>query len=124
MPSAGFIGHHGEAFGYYGSADDGGYSFGRLRDQACEVKHEYAVLFGAISVIGFANWDWGSASFSFNSEGWFSEENTGSGGMDKLGHAFASYAITDFLTYRIRRDSPDPRHAELTAGLLSLSLMT
>lgn len=101
-----------------------GYSSERFFEQGLSAKYETAGLLALVSVIGVANWDWGSSSFRFNSEGWFSEERTGSGGMDKLGHAFSTYLMTDFLTHAIRRNSSDPRGGEITAALLSCSVMT
>ena len=100
------------------------YSFGRFSEQTMSAKLEFAGIFTAISVIGFANWDWFSSGFKFNNEGWFKENTTGSGGIDKLGHAFATYVMTDILTHAIRRHSTDPRGGEITAALLATSLMT
>jgi hypothetical protein len=99
------------------------YSGGRFIDQSLSVKYEVAAVFAAISIIGVANWDWGSSGFHFESEGWFGMD-TASGGMDKLGHAYATYVITDALTYAIERKYPDAWGAQFTAALLACSLMT
>lgn len=99
------------------------YSGGRFIDQTLSVKYEVAAVFAAISIIGVANWDWGSSSFHFESEGWFGMD-TASGGMDKLGHAYTTYVITDALTYAIERNYPDAWGAQFTAALLACSLMT
>lgn len=56
---------------------------------------------GLISYMGWVGWHWGNASFSFGSEGWFGP-STGSGGMDKLGHAFGGYVVTDILSRRLQ----------------------
>jgi len=50
-------------------------------------------LAAAVSAYGFAQWDWGSSSFETTGEGWFSY-GTGSGGADKLGHAYTGAVIT------------------------------
>lgn len=100
------------------------YSIEQFRKQASCAKYEYAALFAAITVIGVANWDWGSSEFTFNSEGWFRETNRGSGGMDKIGHAFASYAMCDAFHHAIQSRATDTQNAELTAGLLGMSLAT
>jgi hypothetical protein len=100
------------------------YSADRFFEQATSSKYEAAAMFMAISAIGVADWNWGSSGFRFNNEGWFNEENTGSGGIDKLGHAYTSYLLTDILTSAIQRNSSDPRGAPITAALASLSLMT
>lgn len=51
----------------------------------------------AIAGFGTLSWDYGSQSFRFGQEGWF-EKDTGSGGADKLGHAWAFYAVTNVYT--------------------------
>lgn len=58
---------------------------------------EVAALFGGITYLGVKEWEWGSSEFKFNDEGWFGMD-TGSGGADKLGHAYSSYVMAEFLT--------------------------
>jgi hypothetical protein len=99
------------------------FSSERFWEQSLSAKYELAGIFTAISVIGVVNWNWGSSGFQFHNEGWFGE-TTASGGMDKLGHAFTGYVITDILTHAIRQNSSDARGGEMTAALLSCSLMT
>lgn len=48
---------------------------------------------GALTVVGFSQWDYGTTKFRFRSEGWFGR-NTDYGGADKLEHAWAGYALT------------------------------
>ena len=51
-------------------------------------KWETGVAVAGVTALGLTSWDWGSSkSFNFNPEGWFGKD-TGSGGADKLGHAF------------------------------------
>lgn len=100
------------------------FSLERFVEQTLSVKYEFAGMFAVISIVGVANWNWGNSDFRFNDEGWFSEKHTGSGGMDKLGHAFTAYVMTDILTHAIRRNAPDVRGGEVTAALLACSLMT
>lgn len=57
-------------------------------------------LVALISYTGFKDWKWGSAAFRFNSEGWFSMR-TGSGGLDKLGHAYGAYMTAELLYWRL-----------------------
>ncbi len=95
----------------------------RFGEQMWSAKWVYGGIFAATTAIGVVSWDWGSAGFTFKSEGWF-DESTKYGGMDKLGHAFTGYLMSDALTWAIRRNSIDPRGAELTGALLSVSLMT
>lgn len=77
----------------------------------------------AIAVTGFANWNWGSSSFRFESEGWFGKE-TASLGMDKLGHAWSSYVLTEFFVDGIELSGADRRHAPISGALLAMGLMT
>lgn len=65
------------------------------------LKLEMAGMFGLITYSGIRDWKWGTAYFRFNSEGWFSM-NTGSGGQDKLGHAYSSFLMSEFLYLRLR----------------------
>ena len=94
-----------------------------FREQTWSARYETLGLFATITAIGIANWEWGSSGFHFNGEGWFGED-TGSGGMDKLGHAYTTYLMTDFLTDAIQDRSSDSRGGEITAALLSISLTT
>lgn len=77
----------------------------------------------AITLTGIANWDWGSSPFHFHDEGWFGKD-TKSLGMDKLGHGWSAFVLTEFFTDGIDRSAANRRHASYTAGLLSLGLMT
>ncbi len=89
--------------------------------QTESVKWRFGGATAAIAATGFANWDWGSSRFRFNSEGWFGED-TASLGMDKLGHAYSSYVLTEFFTDGI--DVGAPRHRSYTAAILAMGLMT
>ncbi|MER2491573.1 DUF2279 domain-containing protein [Catenovulum sediminis] len=61
---------------------------------------EIGALFGGITYLGLKEWDWGSSKFKFNGEGWFGMD-TGSGGADKLGHLYSTYAMSEFLSHRM-----------------------
>lgn len=95
----------------------------RLAAQTKSVGWELGALFAGITAVGVRDWNWGSSSFKVNSEGWFGR-NTGSLGMDKLGHAWTTYVLTDFLTDRINRGAAAGSEAEATAFILSMGLMT
>ena len=103
------------------AAQDETYDSGDFWRQTKTVKWRFAGATAAIAATGFANWDWGSSKFKFNSEGWFGKD-TASLGMDKLGHAYSSYVLTEFLTDGI--DTGLPRHRSYTAGILAMGLMT
>jgi hypothetical protein len=70
-------------------------------EAALSVPIESAGLVALVTYTGFKDWNWGSASFRFNSEGWFGM-HTGSGGLDKLGHAYGAYMASELLYWRLR----------------------
>jgi hypothetical protein len=72
-----------------------------LVDSAQSVPLESLGLVALITYTGFKDWKWGSASFRFNSEGWFGMD-TGSGGLDKLGHAYGAYMTSELIYWRLR----------------------
>ena len=100
------------------------YSFETFTRQTSSVPWELAGLTAFGALLGFKTWDWGSSKeFKFHPEGWFGDK-TGSGGMDKLGHAFSTYLVTELLTDRIVANGGGESGAAITAGLLSMGLMT
>lgn len=99
------------------------YGFDEFAGHVTMIPLETAAVVGATLALGFADWDWGSASFHFQSEGFFGR-NTTNGGMDKLGHAFGSAVLADFFTDSISRHTPDREGAALTGSLMSFGVMT
>lgn len=71
---------------------------------------------------GFKDWEWGTAKFHFRQEPYFSQKSS-HGGMDKIGHAFATFVFADIFTDAIRARSDSPEYAEISGSLLALSLM-
>ncbi|HOV09940.1 MAG TPA: DUF2279 domain-containing protein [Spirochaetota bacterium] len=58
-------------------------------------KATYWTIAGSFALVyyyGAEAWDWGEGGFRWGDEGWFGA-NTPSGGMDKLGHMWAHYAV-------------------------------
>lgn len=104
-------------------SDLSGYDGKQFIEQSFAVRWDLAAVVGGISIFGIAKWNWGSSDFKFNSEGWFGED-TGSLGMDKLGHAFTTYLLTEYLTQRILQESADSRGATLTAAGLAMGVFT
>ena len=98
------------------------YSSGLFFTHVRDIPLDSAVIYGGSLVHGFANWNWGNSNFHFQSEGWFGKD-TGSGGTDKLGHAFTGAIFSDFLTDRIRQSSSHPEGAAITGVLLSAGIM-
>lgn len=86
------------------------------------VKPETAGVFLAATALGFSSWDWGTRSdFAAHSEGWFGYD-TEDGGMDKLGHAFTSYLITNILTERLLMQGRTTERAACTSAILATLL--
>lgn len=88
-----------------------------------DTRRETGAVVAGVTAIGVTNWNWGSsASFRFNPEGWFGQD-TGSGGTDKLGHAFTSYALSNVLADRLVRQGRSPERAALSAALTTQAIM-
>lgn len=86
-------------------------------------KWESGAVVAGVTALGLTSWNWGSSkSFRFNPEGWFGED-TGSGGADKLGHAFTSYAMTNVLADRLVRQGRSPERAALSAAITTQAVM-
>ena len=86
-------------------------------------KWETGVAVAGVTALGLTSWDWGSSkSFNFNPEGWFGKD-TGSGGADKMGHAFTSYALTNVLANRLVREGRSPERAALSAAITTQAIM-
>jgi len=99
------------------------YSFSSWTEDVKATKWETGAVVVGVTALGLTSWNWGSAkSFNFNPEGWFGED-TGSGGADKLGHAFTSYAITNVLADRLVRQGRSPSRAALSAAITSTAVM-
>lgn len=81
--------------------EDPGEEYVGLVDAALSLPLESVGLVALLSYTGFKDWKWGSASFRFQSEGWFGFR-TGSGGLDKIGHAYGTYMTSELLYWRLR----------------------
>lgn len=75
-------------------------------DSAKSLWLESLGLVGLVTYTGFSDWKWGTASFRFNSEGWFGMD-TGSGGIDKVGHAYGAYMSSELLYVMLRHYNDD-----------------
>jgi len=92
-------------------------------DDVKATRWESGAVFAGVTALGIKGWNWGSSSsFRWNREGWFGED-TGSGGADKLGHAFSSYALTNVLADRLVRQGRSPERAALSAALTTQAIM-
>lgn len=100
-----------------------GNTLANWHEDVLETRWETGVVVAGVTAIGATSWNWGSsASFRFNPEGWFGKD-TGSGGADKLGHAFTSYAMTNVLADRLVRQGRAPERAALSAALTTQAVM-
>jgi hypothetical protein len=101
----------------------GGYSGDVFWNQAKQIPWRFGLATAAITATGLGNWNWGSSSFRFESEGYFGKK-TASLGMDKLGHAWSTFVLTEFFTDGIEIGGGDRRHAPITGAVLAMGLMT
>ncbi|WP_226664973.1 DUF2279 domain-containing protein [Microbulbifer aggregans] len=86
-----------------------------------DAKYEIGAIAGGITYLGAKEWNWGSSSFKFNEEGWFGMD-TGSGGVDKLGHMYSSYLITEAIGHGLSRNN-EADFAATYSALWASSLM-
>jgi len=102
---------------------DAGYDGGKFLDQTDAILWDVVGAYGIATAFGVANWDWGSSSFSFQNEGWFGRD-TKYLGMDKLGHAYTGYLLTEYFTQRIAHSTQDRAGAAVTGGILGMGVQT
>jgi hypothetical protein len=99
------------------------YHFASWTEDLKATKFESGAVAAGVTTLGLTSWNWGSSkSFQINSENWFGAK-TGSGGADKLGHAFTSYAMTNVLANKLMRQGRSPKRAALSAALTTQALM-
>lgn len=105
------------------TVSDPPYSSRVLWDDTKSIPWRFGGALAAITATGVANWNWGSSPFRFQSEGWFGKD-THNGGMDKLGHAYSAFVLSDFLTDGINKKRGESRSTSYSGALLSMVLMT
>jgi len=99
------------------------YSWDQWAEDIRSTRWETGATVAGVTALGIYSWDWGSSKrFRWNPEGWFGAE-TGSGGADKLGHAFTSYTLTNLLTDRLVRQGRSVERAGLSAALTTQAIM-
>ena len=86
------------------------------------IRYEAGAALLGVTIQGVRTWNWGSSSFRLNPEGWFGED-TGAGGVDKLGHAFAGSALTNIFGDQLLDKGRSHDRAALNAFLTSQALM-
>lgn len=90
-------------------------------DQSSAIVWDIAAVYGITTAFGLKNWDWGSSGFHFESEGWFGED-TKYGGVDKLGHAYTGYLLTEYFSQRVAHEVSDPNGAIITGAILGMGV--
>lgn len=103
-------------------AQEDRYSLSSWGHDVSATRWETGAALAGVTAIGLSSWRWGSSNFRSNPEGWFGKD-TGSGGADKLGHAFSSYALTNVLADRLARQGRSPERAALSAALTTQAIM-
>lgn len=78
---------------------------------------------GLVTVWGVINWDYFTKSPNTTSEGWFGND-TESGGADKIGHAYTTYAFSHALAYLYDYWGFEKKNAALYGTLSSYAIMT
>ena len=82
-----------------------------------KVVYANGVGIALVTLYGLATWDYGNADLQVENEGWFGLE-TKSGGADKMGHLWSSYAYGDLMGSLFRDWGYD---RPVAAGLSALS---
>ncbi|MCA0434619.1 MAG: YfiM family protein [Proteobacteria bacterium] len=99
------------------------YSGGKFIDHTLSIGWDVAAVYGLTTAFGLSNWEWGDSGFQVKSEGWFGDD-TKYAGVDKLGHAYTAYLLSDYFAQRIAHSSSDPSGANVSGALLSMGVMT
>lgn len=77
---------------------------------------------GVVTVWGIVNWDYFTNSPKATSEDWF-QNNTDTGGADKVGHMYTSYVATHGLSYLYETWCMKKDDAALYGALSSLAIL-
>lgn len=99
------------------------YSADLFLGQASDVKWDVAGAFAITTAVGLSAWGWEISDFRFKSEGWFGKD-TKYLGMDKLGHAYTGYILSDYFTQRIAHEAAGRDGAAMTGALLGMGVQT
>ncbi|MDH5387837.1 MAG: YfiM family protein [Gammaproteobacteria bacterium] len=77
---------------------------------------------GVVTIWGVANWDYFTSSPKSTEENWF-QNDTSSGGADKIGHMYTSYVSTHGLSYLYETWCINKDDAALYGALSSLAIL-
>jgi hypothetical protein len=99
------------------------YNTDRFLDQSGSIIWDIVGAYGLTTALGLSSWDWELNTFRFESEGWFGDD-TKYGGMDKLGHAYSGYLLTEYFTQRIAHSAEDRSGAAISGAILGMGVQT
>jgi hypothetical protein len=91
-------------------------------DQNRQVRNVTLAGVGVVTAWGVVSWDYFSRKPQSKAEGWFGQ-NTYEGGVDKLGHVFATYAVAQGISNFMEHRCFTPEKAALYGSLSSLAIM-
>jgi len=97
------------------------YRLGTFYSDVATIPWQTTALVAGIGVVGVVNWDWGNSRFKFNDEGFFGSD-TGSLGMDKLGHAYSTYLMADYSNHFMQANGASSC-APYSAALMAWGIM-
>lgn len=98
------------------------YSLNTFGNDMSAIKWDGIGTFAAITALGVKSWKWGNTGFHFHHEKWFQKDRS-SIGMDKLGHAYSSYVMTNLFAEHLQRKGRPNDRSALSAALLTQALM-
>jgi hypothetical protein len=81
------------------------------------------VVCGGVIAYGLVFWNYGENEFNFQDDGWF-EEDTKSGGADKVGHVVAARVMTAIFAAVNRHWGLDRKESALRAALTTFTYMS
>lgn len=82
-----------------------------------------ALVMAGVTAWGATQWDWGSETFHFHSEGWF-DQTSKTGGSDKTGHLYMTYLLSRVMASRMQDRGLSLEASSLYGSLSALTAMT
>ena len=99
------------------------FAYGENNESRKDVLYTNLIGAAVITAWGAANWEYGTREPHSDSEGWFGHD-TKSGGSDKIGHLYASYAIGSGLSILYENWGYSQKEAGYYGALSSFFLMS
>lgn len=102
--------------------DPANYSPYRFFEHVRAAPLEVGAAAAALATVGVLDWHWGGAHFHTKREAYFSKRSP-NGGMDKLGHAWSTYLLTELLAERMAANSNGLSGAHFSAAIVAFAVM-